>query len=135
MPLEIKTCGAKFELLNGETVTPCHLPYGHEGKHTGTCLGSEVRWPQGYSSQYELGMFRYEIPRMRDVILEACAEYGQFQATYLTCLRAVALRRRNNPPEPSATFWMCTASEQQQREAYDDAMAIIRVAEVQDDEN
>lgn len=46
-------CGATFELLNGETVTPCRLPAGHEGDHKGTCLGSPCTWGQGMTSEEE----------------------------------------------------------------------------------
>jgi hypothetical protein len=49
-----KTCNAKFELANGETVTPCHLSKGHQGNHYGTCLGSICRWPQGIENEEEL---------------------------------------------------------------------------------
>lgn len=49
-----KTCNAKFDLANGETVTPCHLSKGHQGDHYGTCLGSVCHWPQGVDSEEEL---------------------------------------------------------------------------------
>lgn len=38
------TCGYRFELANGETVTPCHLPAGHTGQHEGYCLGTKATW-------------------------------------------------------------------------------------------
>jgi hypothetical protein len=38
------TCGYRYELANGETVTPCHLPAGHTGHHEGYCLGSKATW-------------------------------------------------------------------------------------------
>lgn len=47
-------CRATFELANGETVTPCCLPQGHQGDHQGSCLGSKCSWPQGCTSEEEL---------------------------------------------------------------------------------
>jgi hypothetical protein len=49
-------CGVTFELANGETVTPCHLPKDHEGDHQGWCLGSRCNWPQGFDSEEALVM-------------------------------------------------------------------------------
>lgn len=46
-------CGAKYELANGEYVTPCHLHDGHEGDHHGYCLGSVCTWRQGMTSEYD----------------------------------------------------------------------------------
>lgn len=40
----MKTCGATFALANGEAVTPCHKPDGHDGEHEGWCLGSRAVW-------------------------------------------------------------------------------------------
>ena len=47
-------CSARFEPANGETVTPCHLPSGHDGNHEGRCLGSACAWPQGVTCEREL---------------------------------------------------------------------------------
>lgn len=47
-------CSARFELANGETVTPCHLPEGHDGNHEGHCLGSVFVWPHGVTCEREL---------------------------------------------------------------------------------
>ena len=47
-------CSARFEPVNGETVTPCHLPSGHDGNHEGRCLGSACAWPQGVTCEREL---------------------------------------------------------------------------------
>lgn len=52
---KLTPCLARFELANGETVIPCHLPSGHDGKHEGRCLGSICTWPQGVTSEHELG--------------------------------------------------------------------------------
>lgn len=38
------TCGARMAILNGETVTPCDLESGHDGRHRGWCLGSRFVW-------------------------------------------------------------------------------------------
>ncbi len=56
------TCGAKFELANGETVTPCHLSKDHQGDHYGTVLGSVCHWPQGCTSEEELSWARPSAP-------------------------------------------------------------------------
>lgn len=37
-------CNFRFELMNGETVTPCHKERGHLGEHEGYCLGSRAVW-------------------------------------------------------------------------------------------
>jgi hypothetical protein len=43
-----ETCSARFFPLNGETVTPCHKPIGHEeDEHHGWCLGSLAVWYGG----------------------------------------------------------------------------------------
>lgn len=47
-------CCAPFELVNGETVTPCDLPRWHTGPHKGYCLGSRCSWPEGFVSEEEL---------------------------------------------------------------------------------
>lgn len=47
-------CNARFELANGEIVSPCCLEKDHDGDHLGTVLGSRCRWPQGFSSEEEL---------------------------------------------------------------------------------
>jgi hypothetical protein len=39
-----ESCGATFVLDNGEYVTPCSLPDGHAGPHTGRRLGSRCTW-------------------------------------------------------------------------------------------
>ena len=49
-----RNCSARFELANGETVSPCHLAPDHNGPHAGTCLGSVCTWPQGVTSEREL---------------------------------------------------------------------------------
>lgn len=43
-PTRTTRCGATFELANGEHVSPCHLPDGHDGRHEGYCLGSRAVW-------------------------------------------------------------------------------------------
>lgn len=47
-------CSARFEPANGEAVTPCSLPVGHDGQHEGRCLGSVCTWPQGVTSEREI---------------------------------------------------------------------------------
>lgn len=47
-------CRAKFELVNGEFVSRCHLDLGHNGAHEGWCLGSKCHWPQGFTSEEEV---------------------------------------------------------------------------------
>ena len=47
-------CGATFELVNGEFVSPCHKLEGHIGSHEGYCLGSPCVWPQGFGSEQEI---------------------------------------------------------------------------------
>ena len=46
----VPQCRAKFELVNGEYVSPCHLDLGHKEAHEGWCLGSKCHWPQGFTS-------------------------------------------------------------------------------------
>jgi hypothetical protein len=58
-----RCCGAKFELDNGEQVSPCHLECGHDGHHQGFVLGSRCVWPQGYESEFDL---RYDRKEQRD---------------------------------------------------------------------
>jgi len=51
-------CYATFELANGETVTPCHKPKGHDGDHEGWCLDSRCVWPQGFDSEQAMNAER-----------------------------------------------------------------------------
>jgi len=44
---ELETCGARIEIPNGETVTPCDLSPKHQGRHYGWCLGSRFVWADG----------------------------------------------------------------------------------------
>lgn len=46
-------CGARFYPANGETVTPCELPVGHDDQHQGWCLGSCARWSGGAEEHEE----------------------------------------------------------------------------------
>lgn len=48
-------CGKRINLHNGETVTPCGLPDGHEGDHEGWCLGSKCRWANDTPDEATLG--------------------------------------------------------------------------------
>lgn len=52
--MKVPQCLAKFELVNGEFVSRCHLDLGHVGPHEGWCLGSKCHWPQGFTSEQEL---------------------------------------------------------------------------------
>lgn len=47
-------CGATFTPMNGETVTACHKPKGHEGDHEGYCLGSRCVWSGGQHTVEEI---------------------------------------------------------------------------------
>ena len=51
--MKVTKCRAKFEIANGEFVSPCHLDLGHIGAHEGWCLGSKCHWPQGFTSEEE----------------------------------------------------------------------------------
>jgi hypothetical protein len=46
-------CGNRYEPENGEFVTPCHLPSGHDGEHHGYCLGSRCVWSDDASEAAE----------------------------------------------------------------------------------
>lgn len=52
----MKKCKAIIELMNGESVTPCHKERGHEGQHEGYCLGSRAVWTGGRYTNEEYQM-------------------------------------------------------------------------------
>ncbi len=71
-------CGNRYEPENGEFVTPCHLPSGHDGEHQGYCLGSRCVWsddtseaaekaPSGewYLDGYQVAVWVYKRPDCR----------------------------------------------------------------------
>lgn len=65
---------------------------------------------------------------VHSLIMNATEQFGfRFQCAYTVALRAVVLRRRRGCSDTTALFWMCTANEDQQREAFEDAIAVLEL--------
>jgi hypothetical protein len=69
-------CDATFAPMNGETVSPCHKPAGHEGDHEGYCLGSIAIWssPEKHTDEEEEARKRYEEDDLARAAIAAMGE-------------------------------------------------------------
>lgn len=62
------------------------------------------------------------------LIMKGCEVFGfEYQQAFTIALATVVTRRRNACNETQQSFWMSVATDEQKREAHEDAMTIIQL--------